>query len=336
MKIVADDKIPFLKGVFEPYAEVLYRNGADINAADVEDADALIVRTRTICGCELLDGSRVKTIATATIGFDHIDTRYCLENKIKVHKAAGCNARAVAQYVFAAIEALGVLSTKGLTLGVVGVGNVGGVVSQVGESMGFRVLRNDPPRADREGNQGFTELDTLLCESDIVTIHTPLDHTTHLLASTRFFETLKRGAIFINSSRGEVTDDSALLAAIMRHQLRAAVVDVWHDEPVINRELLSVVDIATPHIAGYSLQGKAMGSAMSVRSVAKDLGIDELTSWYPSQVEATTPRLEISWAEFRDLIHTKYNIWADDKALRDNADLFERLRNEYCYRNEFF
>ena len=329
VKIVADNAIPFLRGVLEPYGEIVYMDGCEISREDVLDADVLLTRTRTRCDSSLLGGSRVKLIATATIGTDHVDIPWCKANGIRVESAAGCNALAVADYVAAAITALdgGRFAGEGRTLGIVGVGHVGSEVEKMALKAGFRLLRCDPPRALREGTDGFCDLRTLLARSDIVTLHVPLDGTTRSMAGNDFFAAMKYGAVFINASRGEVVDEAALKAAAWR--LGPLVIDTWCHEPEIDRELLRRTAVATPHIAGYSLQGKMNGTASVVRSVAAAFGIGALTEFRPDGWKAP---VKISCSE----ISGKYPILADDKALRDNPDGFERLRREYALRDEFY
>ena len=228
MKIVADNAIPFLKGVLEPYARVEYLPGKTIATADVRDADALIVRTRTRCDAALLEGSSVKLIATATIGFDHIDTEYCRRHGIEVATAAGCNARGVLQYVAAALVRLSRVQAwepADKTLGIVGVGHVGSLVEAYARTWGFRVVACDPPREERE-HGGFLPLEEVACQADILTFHTPLDDTTRHMAGAKLFERMKPGSILINTSRGEVVDGQALRESGLQY-----VLDVWEHEP---------------------------------------------------------------------------------------------------------
>ena len=223
IKIVADSHIPFLEGVFEPYAEVVYIDGMDITASDVHDADALIIRTRTRCNEALLGDSRISMIATATIGTDHIDSAFCSSRGIEVHNSQGCNAGGVMQYVFSALY--GTASRKSIKLdhpvmGIIGVGNVGKKVEHMARYLGFEVLRCDPPRAEKEGPEGFCDLEYLLSRSNIVTLHTPLDETTRNMADERFFDMMRPGAFFINAARGGVVDESALMEAMPKLWLR--------------------------------------------------------------------------------------------------------------------
>lgn len=337
MKIVIDDKIPFIRGVFEPYAEVVYLPGNTIEARDVRNADALIIRTRTRCNTTLLEGSRVRLISTATIGYDHIDLAYCREHGIAVSTAAGCNARGVLQWVFAALQALDIRPT-GTTLGIIGVGHVGGAVRAAAEAVGFNVLCCDPPRQQRHepGTEHFVSVTELLQQADVVTVHVLLDETTRGMVSTEFFAAAKPGLVFLNSSRGEVVDEAALKVALREGRISHAVLDVWNREPHIDLELLEMTTLATPHIAGYSLQGKAMGTALSVRSVAAHLGLPVNPTWYPSEAPVQHPRSDLSWARITAQMPQHYDIHQDDTALRSTPEQFEELRGNYRFRKEFF
>lgn len=341
LKIVADSDIPFLEGVFEPYAKVTYIQGSDISASDVADADALIIRTRTRCNSGLLTGSKVKVIATATIGTDHIDLDYCRSMGIEVYNASGCNAGGVMQYVFSALY--GVCAHNGINLsgkvfGIIGVGNVGSRVEHMARYLGFDVLLCDPPRAEKEGPDGFVELDELLAGSDIVTLHTPLNDSTRKMANDDFFCKMKTGAIFINTARGEIVNDEALLQAVPK--LGAAVLDTWNNEPNVNRKLLEAVDIATPHVAGYSYQGKMNGTAMAVQAVAHFFGMDALYDFYPRELPDDVPqKLDLSGksqGEIAAVFQYNYPVFTDDFIFRMNPDDFELQRNNYRYRREIY
>ncbi len=330
MKIVIDSAIPFLSSLFEGYAEVVYMAGSAIDADAVRGADALIVRTRTRCDAALLDGSRVRIIATATIGYDHIDVDYCRARGIAVTTAAGCNARGVLQWIGAALALLQReegFSPRERVVGVVGVGNVGSLVAQYCAAWGFRVLCCDPPRAEREG--GFITLEELLPQVDILTLHTPLNDTSHHLLNSRNIGKLKPSATIINTSRGECVE-SAALRGKHHHKL---LLDVWECEPNIDLEILRRARVSTPHIAGYSLQGKANGSAMSVASVAKALNIP-LEGWYPDVERNSGERIE--WSEMCGTIGKYFDIEAQSRELKQRAEEFERMRNNYNYRNEYF
>lgn len=342
MKIVADTNIPFLKGVLEPFAEVVYLDGRAIDRAAMSDADAIIIRTRTRCNAETLVGTRVKMIASATIGTDHIDLPWCAAHGIEVCNAEGCNAGGVADYVFSALYGTASrhsIKLDGATIGIVGVGHVGKIVEQMARSLGFRVLLNDPPRAAREGDAAFVDLDTLLEQSQVITLHVPLDSTTRGMASEAFFEKMQPGAIFINAARGEVVDESALLHA--RPKLGALILDTWCNEPDVNPNLIEVCDIATPHIAGYSYQGKQNGTAMAVQAVARHFGIGALLDFAPqTETEALKPvsvHLQgKTQGEIAAILQYNYPIFTDDFLFRSNPGSFELLRSEYNYRREFY
>lgn len=340
MKVVADMDIPFLEGVFEPYGEVIYKKGVDIVADDVVDADALLVRTRTQCDASLLEGSKVKIVASATIGTDHIDKEYCASRGIQVANASGCNAGGVMQYVFSAVY--GIAARKGIklddvTFGVVGVGNVGRLVADMAESLGFKVMRCDPPRAQKEGPEGFCTIEELLAQSQVVTLHVPLDETTRGMANDAFFTLMLPGTIFINAARGEVVNEEALMTAIPK--LGAVVIDTWNNEPNVNEELVELVDIATPHIAGYSYQGKVNGTRMAVRAVAECLDIEPLKDFSPddSDEDRQPVRLDLrgrTHGEIAAVLQYNYPIFTDDFRFRMEPQKFEKLRNEYQYRRE--
>lgn len=342
MKIVADKEIPFLEGVFEPYCEVVYKKGDEIVREDLMDAQVLIIRTRTHCDPALLEGTSVRMITTATIGMDHIDQEYCRSHGIKVSNAAGCNAGGVMQYVFSAVY--GIAARKGMKVddanfGIIGVGNVGSKVEQMARYLGFNVLRCDPPREAAEGPEGFCSLEYLLENSQIVTMHVPLDDTTRGMADETFFALMQPGAIFINAARGEVINEDALIAASPK--LGAIVIDTWCNEPHINEHLLDIADIATPHIAGYSYQGKENATIMAVRAVARYLGIKELRYYKPvDQEEGHEPVLldlkGKNHGEIAAVFQYNYPIFTDDFRLRMDPSRFEKLRAEYKYRREIY
>jgi len=348
LRIVADDKIPFLKGVLEPFAEVTYLPGNQINRTNIMGSDALLVRTRTRCNSELLAGTPVKYIGTATIGFDHIDTAFCEENNIKWISAPGCNSSSVQQYIAAAllrISAESGLSLKGKTIGIIGVGNVGSKVQKLANVLGMNVLLNDPPRERREGKNNFVGLDQLLIESDIITLHVPLnmdgeDRTFHMFNNEVFYK-VKRRCWLINSSRGEVVETEALKNALSGERIEGAVLDVWEREPEIDIPLMHMAFLATPHIAGYSADGKANGTAMIVKNLCESFNIP-LAGWYPSEVPGTQdPVLAIdctgktSEEIVRKAVNHTYNIVEDDVRLRFDPSRFEIERENYPVRREF-
>lgn len=348
MKFVIDDKIPYIKGALEPFGEVIYLPGPKTTPEVVKDADAIITRTRTICKEQLLAGSSVKFIATATIGYDHIDTEYCEKAGIVWTNAPGCNSKSVEQYIASTLFVLAAkkgFQLKGRTIGIVGVGQVGSKVARVCELLGMKVMLNDPPRKRAEGPEKFCSLYEIMQRADIITLHVPLnmqgEDATYHLADSHFFESLECKPIVINSCRGEVLDTLAAKAAIKSGQISGMVIDCWENEPDIDLELLGMVDLATPHIAGYSKDGKANGTSMSIQAISRffGLGIDD---WQASQVELpeqTTIELDgLNLSEEEILakaVLATYDIRTDDAALRKNPEIFEKLRGDYQVRREF-
>jgi erythronate-4-phosphate dehydrogenase len=348
MKIIIDDKIPYIQGALEPFAEVIYLPGSKTTPEVVKDADALITRTRTICNEKLLAGSTVKFIATATIGFDHIDTDYCQKAGIAWTNAPGCNSKSVEQYIASALFTWALkrrIRLKEKTIGIVGVGNVGSKVARFCENLGMRVLLNDPPRERIEGSGRFVSIQTIREESDIITLHVPLnltgeDATFHMIDRT-FLSSLKKNPLLINSCRGEVNETQAVIHAIETNALNGYIADCWEHEPDISLELLGLSELATPHIAGYSKDGKANGTMMSVQAVSRffRLGIDD---WQPRNVELPENTLiEIDGTRrdeesiIAEAVLGTYDIEADDLALRNTPEHFEKLRGDYPVRREF-
>ena len=331
MRVLVDRAIPFLQGVLEPYAEVEYLDGNAFTKERVAEAEALIIRTRTRCDKALLEGTKVQFIATATIGFDHIDLDYCRSHNISVSTSAGCNARGVLQWVSAALALLareGNFAPTERTLGIVGVGNVGSLIKQYAEHWGFRTICCDPPRQEREGLD-FVSLDEVLRQADIVTLHTPLDATTLHLVNESNISLMRHNAVLINASRGEVADTQALLDAP-----QTLLLDVWEREPAIDKNLLQKALVTTPHIAGYSAHGKANASAAVVRAVAERFSLP-LTQWYPEQVQPTK-RQPIDWQSMCESIRSYCDLTEESLRLKSGVEDFEALRNNYNYREEYF
>ncbi len=338
MKIIIDNKIPYIKEAVQKIAdEVVYAPGKDFTPELVRDADALIIRTRTHCNRDLLEGSRVRFIATATIGFDHIDTEYCKQAGIEWTNAPGCNSASVAQYIQSSLLVWKSVRNKRLnelTIGIIGVGNVGSKVAKIAQDFGMRVLLNDLPREEKEGAGQFSSLEKIAEKCDIITFHIPLykegKYKTFHLADEDFFQSLKRKPVIINTSRGEVIQTDALLKALNSRIISDAIIDVWEHEPEINRDLLEKAFIGTPHIAGYSADGKANATRMSLDAICKFFQIK-------GDYEINAP------APFSPIIHAKnyeeavlqiYNPTEDSNRLKTQPELFETLRGDYPLRRE--
>jgi erythronate-4-phosphate dehydrogenase len=348
MKVVADDKIPYLKGVLEPFVDMVYLPGDRITREDLKDADALLTRTRTKCNKELLEGSKVKFIATATIGFDHIDTAWCEQNGISWTNARGCNSGSVYQYIASVLVNLAYkhqFNFADRSLGVIGVGNVGKKVVRLGEWLGMRVLLNDPPRSRNEGFCGFISLEGIIRECDLITCHVPLitggsDKTYHLI-DENFLRKLHPNTLLVNSSRGEVVDNKALKTILNQKKIAGAVLDVWENEPDIDLELMNALDIVTPHIAGYSADGKANGTTISVQALSKFFNLP-LCEWVAEDIpEPASNQFTIDCLgktlqkTISEAILTTYQIMEDDVRLRLSPSTFEKQRGNYPLRREF-
>lgn len=352
MKILADAHIPYLRGVAEQFGDVEYLSGNQFSRETIKDKDALIVRTVTHFGEEILSGTNVKLICSATIGYDHIDTEYCDTHNIAWRTAPGCNANSVEQYVTASLLHLAdkyQFDLKEKTIGIVGVGNVGSKVEISCKKLGMRILLNDPPRYKREKRRGgekaiFVDLETIKRESDIITLHTPLTKTgkykTYHLADERFFDTLGKKPFIINSCRGSVVDNVALKNALKSKKVSGAVIDCWENEPDINTELLQLVDIATPHIAGYSADGKWTATKMSLENLNNFFGsgIDPIKLMpLPSpenmviNLNGIAPTNQLAYA----IWHT-YNPMQETKNLQENPNKFYWFRSNYPLRREYY
>lgn len=348
MKIVIDDKIPYIRGAFEPVADVVYLPGSKTSASDVKDADVLITRTRTICNESLLKGSPVKFIATATIGYDHIDTQYCNRAGIKWTNAPGCNAGSVKQYIASALFAWSLqkrIPLKDKTIGIVGVGQVGSRIEKFCRAIGLNVLLNDPPRQEKEGEDQFVSLKTIQKEADIITLHVPLNETgpyaTRHMVDMNFMDQLVKKPLLLNSCRGEVIDSNSLYYALDKGKIEGFIADCWENEPDIDQGLLEKAIYGTPHIAGYSRDGKANGTAMSVQAVSRFFNLG-LNDWHPLDLEEPDhPIIEMDGKQrtensiLAEAVLSTYDIENDDQALRKAPQLFETLRGDYPVRREF-
>lgn len=338
MKIVIDEKIPYLHDALSAMGHnVVALPGVAISNRDVKDASALFVRTRTICNESLLAGTDVQFIGTATIGYDHIDAAYCAANGVEWANAAGCNADAVLQYVQAVTYSWAkerAVSLEGLTFGVVGVGEIGSRVARWAVAEGMRLLLNDPPR-EAAGEAGFVSLERIADECDIITFHPTLnlggDFPSLHLAGDAFFARMGKCRLFINASRGPVVDNEALLRAMEQNGALDAVLDVWEGEPQVNISLLNKVYIASPHIAGYSAEGKMNATRMVLASFCNHFGCPHLL---PTLTLPAPQKPNIAAPSFADAVLKIYNPNSDSQALKQSPHLFEELRNNYNLRRE--
>lgn len=325
LKILVDENIPYIEGRLEPVAEVTYLDQNEFSPQNCADADALLIRTRTRCNRELLDGSKAKLVATATIGTDQIDIPWCESHGITVRNSPGCNAPGVAQYVWASILHLG-YRPEGLKVGVVGCGNVGSIVVDWGKELGAEIMISDPLKPDVDSRP----LEEILRKADIVTLHTPLtrtgEHPTFHLIGEKELAMMKPGSLLINAARGPVVDFKSLKEALKSGHIRA-VIDTWEGEPVVDPEILDLVELGTFHIAGYSRQGKERATRMVIEAVEEKFGkiIDKsgLEGNYHRPADLTAEKIVAS-----------YNPYDDDRLLRSDYKGFEQLRHDYIYREE--
>jgi erythronate-4-phosphate dehydrogenase len=352
MKIIADENIPFAKEAFSSFGNLTLLPGRNITKTQLGEAEILIVRSITTVDKNLLRGTRIKFVGTATIGFDHIDLDYLNKSGITYVNAAGCNADSVNEYVWAAIfksAAEKNISLEMKTIGVVGVGNIGSHVVQTAEKLGLKVLQNDPPLRRRTNNKNFVSLNEAL-NADIITFHVPLtlkgkDRTYHLLCEDNIKQ-IKPGAIIINSSRGPVLDNSVLFKRLKNDSTLITILDVWEDEPDLNIALLDKTFIGTAHIAGYSYEGKVNGTKIIYDKLCRFLGVNP--NWAPQLPNVESPIIEFKQdvsleMSINNIINRAYNIDEDsitlkklvtDKSL-SSAVYFDKLRKEYKQRREF-
>ncbi len=329
-RIIVDDNIPFIKGRLEPFADTVYADQFGFTPELVRDADAMVIRTRTRCDENLLKGSKVKIIATATIGMDQFDLGWCRDNGITCRNSPGCNAPGVAQYVWSALLRSG-FDPERHTLGVVGCGNVGSIVADWGRRLGADVLVNDPPKAAAGASlPGLVELPELLRKADAVTLHTPLTRdgewpSFHLIGEAAL-ALMKPGALLVNAARGPVADNAALRRAVASGHIRA-VIDTWEGEPKLDKELLSLLKYGTFHIAGYSLEGKQRATRMVLEAIGEHFGFAPDLSGLEGPYKAP---VRISAKAILD----SYNPISDTLQLKADPDAFDTLRANYSFRRE--
>ncbi|WP_314421661.1 4-phosphoerythronate dehydrogenase PdxB [Pseudescherichia vulneris] len=349
MKILVDENMPYARELFSRLGEVKPVPGRPIPEDELADAQALMVRSVTKVNASLLSGTAVKFVGTATAGTDHVDQAWLGEAGIGFSAAPGCNAIAVVEYVFSALLMLAErdgFALKDRTVGIVGVGNVGSRLQARLEAWGVRTLLCDPPRADRGDAGDFRPLEALVREADILTFHTPLfkegPYKTLHLVDDALISALKPGAILINACRGRVVDNAALLTRLEAGQDLSVVLDVWEPEPDLNVELLKRVDIGTPHIAGYTLEGKARGTTQVFEAFSAFIGHRQqvaLDTLLPApEFGRITLHGPLDQPTLKRLAHLVYDVRRDDAPLRKVAGIpgeFDKLRKNYLERREW-
>ena len=349
MKILVDENMPYARELFSRLGEVKAVPGRPIPVAELDDADALMVRSVTKVNASLLEGKAIKFVGTATAGTDHVDDAWLKQAGIGFSAAPGCNAIAVVEYVFSALLMLAErdgFALRDRTVGIVGVGNAGGRLQARLEALGIRTLLCDPPRADRGDEGDFRSLDALVQEADILTFHTPLfkegPYKTLHLADDALISRLKPGSILINACRGAVVDNAALLARLTAGQDLSVVLDVWEGEPDLNVDLLNTIDIGTAHIAGYTLEGKARGTTQVFEAYSAFIGHEQhvaLDTLLPApEFGRITLHGPLDQPTLKRLVHLVYDVRRDDAPLRNVAGIpgeFDKLRKNYLERREW-
>ncbi len=347
-KIVADKNQPLVNQYFGKYAEIVELAAEEItNAALLSSgADALICRSTVKINEDLLKNTGIKFVGTCTIGYDHVDFDYLKANNIGFSSAPGCNANSVGEYIVAALlkHALAKGYTLGgKTLGIIGVGNVGKAVAVKAEALGLKLLLNDPPRARLEGESGFCGLDKLLSESDFISVHVPLIRSgidkTLGLADEEFFSKVKRGAVFINAARGKVARTSAIIEAYRAGILEDYILDVYENEPEVLPAVLENAFIATPHIAGYSYDGKTNGTSAVFKSFSRHFALDvaigntDINNDYQGEIVIPDVCKGLEAIDFA--VESCYAVFEDSRLLKAAPGNFRELRKNYPKRYEF-
>lgn len=343
IRILAEESIPYLRGNLEKMGDVVYLPSSDFTPETVRHADWLIIRSITRITPELLEESHVRLITTATIGYDHIDTAYCDRHGIAWRNAPGCNAGGVGQYFASYVSFLalrGDLKPEEMTIGIVGAGHTGSEAKKYAEAFGMRVLLCDPPRADREGHEGFVSMDEIAREADLIEFHVPMTYSgpypTYHLLGDELLTKLEKKPLIANLCRGPVTDTAALLRGLKEGRISRVVIDCWEGEPNISEELLAAASVATPHIAGFSAEGKRRGAMMCMQNGADFFGLEMPVIEEPPS--PTSPLIDLTHVSGRNqiyhaLLHT-FDPQVPDHALRENPEDFEKLRKNYSYPRE--
>ena len=353
LRIIADRNIPQVENAFAHIGQVQLVDGRQLHADQLEDAQILLVRSVTRVNQALLEHSAIRFVGSATIGTDHVDLPYLKDKGITFSNAPGCNAISAAEYVVAAVlhyTQTYQLQTNGLKVGVVGYGNVGSRVVARLQALGCEMLVYDPPRENQLHDREYVSWEQVQT-ADIVTAHVPLtksgDYPTLNMFNANFFSALKEDTLFINTSRGSTMDETALLQAKVQNKSLHLILDVWPHEPDINLDLMQETLLATPHIAGYSAEGKHRGLEMVYMAACDFLGITpewSLADALPPYSFVIEPQLsQDDMTVICDLVKMAYDITQDDRALRKILDMppeqrggwFDSLRKNYPVRREF-
>jgi erythronate-4-phosphate dehydrogenase len=351
MKIVADENIPLLEAFFSDMCqELVTLPGREMSAEQVKDADILLVRSITQVNQALLEGSRVKFVGTCTIGTDHLDTAYLEQHNIQYANAPGCNAKAVVDYVLSCLLVLQERKQKNwqeLSIGIVGAGNVGGLLYDTLKALGMNVIAYDPNVTDHNSEQNQIDV----WQQDVVTLHTPIirdgEHATHHLVDQARLASMKADACLINSCRGAVVDNQALLNHLHKQPNFNVILDVFEQEPSPSDELIKACLLATPHIAGYSLDGKYGGSAMIYEALCdafalpKRLKLAQLISEAPVRKLSFSNEANTAYV-MKQVIRNAYDVRDDHFRMlnliglndEQKAKRFDRLRKEYPLRRD--
>ncbi|WWO99117.1 MAG: DUF3410 domain-containing protein [Candidatus Dasytiphilus stammeri] len=350
MKILVDENIPHAYKLFSKIGKVLLISGRKIPKDLLDIADALLVRSVTKVDATLLEGKNIKFVGTTTAGTDHIDENFLRNNGIFFAAAPGCNAIAVAEYVISAILTLAErdnFSLKDRIIGIIGVGHVGYCLHKKLLALGIRTILCDPPLAARRQQGIFSSLNEVVCQADILTLHTPLltqgPWKTQYLFNSTLLSSLKPNSILINASRGPVVENLALLELLKNRNDLSIVLDVWENEPALSLSLLDKVDIGTAHIAGYTLEGRMRGTIQILTALRQFLGQPQplvtLKKLLPiAKIHYVRMNGKLNQVTLTRLVHLVYNIRYDDALLRktiQNPSGFDLLRKKYRERREW-
>ncbi len=357
MKILCTTNIPFAEEAFSTLGSVEIMPVSKISNATLKNVDALIIRSTLKVTPELISGTNVKFIGTCTIGFDHIDTAYLEQNGIKWKNAAGCNANSVAEYIVAGLLYLANkhhFTLKNKTIAIIGVGNVGKKVVEKANALGLTCLKNDPPLFELTQDTSYKRLDEILPHADIVTLHVPLTKTgkypTFKMVNQSFYDLLKKGCIFINAARGGIMISDLFIKARDNNLIKHTITDTWEGEPNFRLDVLERSDIATPHIAGHSYEGKVLGTYIIYKELCSFLGQEARWRYEPYLPVPLCPELHIVATNktfeqtLWEAVKAIYDIEADDAKMREiakepdpqkRASAFEKMRQNYPIRREF-